>query len=149
VTVLFLIWWIFFSRIPWADRFLGLVACGVVGTGMWFLYHRSIQGKDPPMIAMSLQFNTLPVVLAGWAVWMLIARSFSRQARMAGLVVVFMLTWGSFAALRLDGVTGTFAPEYSLRWKPTAKDNYLASRGPDKAWLNSVADAGDAAPVEV
>src|SRR5205085_11841755 len=39
-----------------------------------------------------------------------------------------VLTWGAFTAFRFDGVTGSFSPEFSLRWQPSAEERLLASR---------------------
>src|SRR5437868_5167310 len=43
LTVLFLVWWLFFSRLRWTDRLLGLVAAAAVATVIWRQYHPSVQ----------------------------------------------------------------------------------------------------------
>ncbi|HEY1376339.1 MAG TPA: PQQ-binding-like beta-propeller repeat protein [Gemmataceae bacterium] len=148
-TVLFLVWWLFLSRLRWIDRIVGLVAAVAVGVGIWRLYHPTVQGPDAMSTSVSLQFNILPIVLSAWAVWMLVARSAARPLRLAGLVVVLALAFGSFTLLRFDGVTGGFSPEFSLRWKPTAEERLLAARAAEHLAAESVADAAAAPPLDV
>jgi outer membrane protein assembly factor BamB len=155
-VVLFIIWWLFFSRVRWAERFAALLAFAAIGCGMWFLYHPTMQGMDPATntvnpqnLTIGLQFNILPVVLTGWLLWLLVARSLGRQVRLAGVCVVFLLTWGAFIPLRFDGVTGKFSPEFSYRWGTTAEDRYLAKREADKLAASSVADAASGPAIEV
>src|SRR6478609_2641077 len=47
VVLLFFIWWTFFSRIRWVDRFLGLIACAAAGAAAWGYYHPSLRGTRP------------------------------------------------------------------------------------------------------
>jgi outer membrane protein assembly factor BamB len=155
LVALFLVWWVFFSRIAWADRFLGLLAGAAIGFGAWSLLDPSWLGKpgETPdqrtmRVMFTLTFHMLSVVLTGCVVWMLIARSMSRPARLAGLVVVLAATWGLFDMLRLDGVTGEFSPEYSLRWNATSEQRLIAERNSEKVKAESVADGAGGQPVE-
>jgi outer membrane protein assembly factor BamB len=147
--VLFVLWWLFFSRLRWAERFAGLLAFAAVGAGMWFAFEPSVQGQQAQDTAVVLQFYVLPVVLTGWALWALVARSFGPSVRLAGLVVVLLMTWGYFATLRLDGVTGTYSPEFSYRWQSTAAERHRAARAAEKLNAESIADAATAPPLEL
>jgi outer membrane protein assembly factor BamB len=129
MPALFLLWWVLFSRVSWADRFRYLLAFVIVGAIIWCLYHPTLRGGGDPMGAiMAMCFNVFPVVMTGWVLWLAIARSATRRFRFAGLVVVFALTFGFFTILRFDGLTGGFVPEFSLRWKATAAERYAAER---------------------
>ncbi len=121
---LFAIWWLFFSRIAWSERLFGLLACAAVGGLTFLLAHPSVRGLS----FMGPLFYELPWVTSGWVLWLFVARSLSRQVRLAGLVVVLVLAWGYFATVRFDGTTGSFDPQFSFRWKPTAEDRFLAER---------------------
>jgi outer membrane protein assembly factor BamB len=129
VPALFLLWWCFFSRVSWSDRFVGLLAFALIGAACWYFYHPTMQGGGDPMSAiMAMCFNIFPVVMTGWVLWLLIARSLSRQVRFAGLAVVFALGFGFFTILRFDGLWGEFAPQFSYRWTPTAGEQYASER---------------------
>ena len=79
---LFLIWWLFFSRVRWVERFVGLIACGLIGTvAVRYLYDPTMRGDKPEDAMMGLMLNILPVVLTGWILWLLAGAA----ARMAGL----------------------------------------------------------------
>jgi outer membrane protein assembly factor BamB len=137
VPALFALWWLFFSRVRWADRFLGLLACALVGGASFFLSHPSFQktGMFGPL------FYVLPVVTTGWVLWLFVARSLSRQVRVAGLVVVFLLTWGYFTTVRFEGTTGAFDAQFSYRWNPSAEDRFLAERSSARPAAAAVAAA--------
>jgi outer membrane protein assembly factor BamB len=129
LAVLFAIWWLFFSRVRWTERLFGLLACAVIGAIAHRYFHPKLQGTGLDQALFTISFYVLPVVTTGWVLWLLIARSLSRPIRLAGLFVVFLLTWGYFTAVRLEGVTGGFSPEFSFKWQPTAEDRFLAERG--------------------
>jgi outer membrane protein assembly factor BamB len=126
---LFLLWWVFFSRVPWADRFIGLLGCAAIGAGAFFLADHSFQqtGMFAPC------FYMLPVVFTGWVLWLFVWGSLSRQARLVGLFVVFALTFGYFTTVRFEGTTGAFDPQFSYRWVPTAEQKFLAERASRKS----------------
>jgi outer membrane protein assembly factor BamB len=147
LVAMFVLWWLLFSRIRWTDRFLGLLAFAAVGGVAAFLFHPSVRGNKPDDAMFTLLTQILPVVLTGWIVWLVISRSAGRALRLAGLVVVFGLTWGFFATLRFEGTDGSFSPEFSFRWRPTAEDSFAAERAAAKSAPSSVADAATATPL--
>ncbi len=126
------IWWLFFSRVPWTARLFALGAFAAVGVGAFFLAH--------PSYKMGMTMMALPVATTAWVVWMLATPFLSLRPRVAGLVIVFVLSWGYFTLLRMDGVTGAFAGEVSFRWSPTSEEKFLAE-------MASRADAAPAQPV--
>ena len=142
LAAVFVLWWLFFSRVTWGERFAGLLVFGAVGGAAWYWFDPSLQGRHPFDTIMSLTFSVLPVVLTGWVAWLLLARSFQRPVRLAGLVVVMLLTWGYFTALRMEGVTGVYSPEFSYRWQPTAEDQFKADRAANQSTAETVAATG-------
>ncbi|HEV3118693.1 MAG TPA: PQQ-binding-like beta-propeller repeat protein, partial [Gemmataceae bacterium] len=114
-----LVWWLFASRLRWSDRGLGLLAFGLTGGAMWFLRH-------PTFGLMPIILYALPVITTAWVGWLLVTPFLGWRVRRAGLLVVFVLTWGYFDLIRFDGVTGGFSAELTYRWKPTAEEQYKA-----------------------
>jgi outer membrane protein assembly factor BamB len=58
--------------------------------------------------------------------WLVVSFFLSWPIRRAGLVVALLLTLGYYTLLRLEGLTGSFTPQMSWRWTPTAEDKLLA-----------------------
>ena len=144
VPALFAIWWLFFSRVSWRERFVGLFACAAIGGGIVMAYHPSVRGTNGQEAFFSICFTILPVVFTGWVAWLFLARSLSRQTRLAGLCVVFLLTWGYFTTQRFDGMTGEFKPEFAYRWTPKAEDQYAAARASGQFTAAADASTGPA-----
>jgi outer membrane protein assembly factor BamB len=128
LPALFAVWWLLFSRVPWSERLFGLLACAAVGAVAFRFFHPKLQGTRPDEAMFGIVFHVLPVVTAGWVLWLLVARLVSRQVRMTGLLFVLVLTWGYFTTVRLDGVTGSFDPEWTFRWLPTPEERFMAAR---------------------
>jgi outer membrane protein assembly factor BamB len=127
LPLLFFAWWLFLSRVPWSERLLGLVACAAIGTAATLLFHPKLRGTQPMEAIFGIIFHVLPVVTAGWVLWLLIARPLSQQVRVTGLLFVLVLTWGYFTTVRLDGMSGSFEPEFTFRWLPTPEQKFLSA----------------------
>src|ERR1700733_8852559 len=51
-----ILWWLFFSRLGWLDRILGVVVCIAGGVGLMFL-------GDHTVVGMGMVFGALPAAL--------------------------------------------------------------------------------------
>ncbi len=138
-TLAFLVWWLFFSRLPWRDRWLGLGVCAAAAAVLAPFYHESVG-------FMTLAIYALPRVAAAWVLWLLIARTFPKPVWRVGMLAVFLLVWGYFALIRLEGVTGGMAATFHFRWKPTAEEQFLASRAAKPADVPASPAASAAVP---
>ena len=118
-TALVLVWWLFASRLRWADRglVLGVFALAAAAT---VLVSRQTLG-------MALLLYGVPAVLSVWVGWLLVTYRLRWPVRRAGLLVGIVLVCGLFMLVRVNGMTGTFTPAFSWRWSPTAEDRLLAS----------------------
>lgn len=130
-------WWLFASRLSWADRGLGLLACAATGGAVLLVCHPSIN-------ALVLTVFALPVVTTAWVVWLVITAFLSWPVRRAGLLVVFVLTWGYFTLVRFQGLDGSASASFEPRWLPTAEEKFLAKLD---AGASDGEPAGDARPV--
>jgi outer membrane protein assembly factor BamB len=118
LTIVFLVWWVFFSKARWADRGLAVAVAALIGVGAFFTY-------DPTLGFMGVVMSSLPLVLTAWVGWLLLSAPLTTGVRKAGFVVAVMLAWLYPSLLRFDGVTGGFAAQISYRWEPTNEDLFL------------------------
>jgi outer membrane protein assembly factor BamB len=116
-----LIWWLFFSRLSWPDRLIVPVACALFGASIMVLGHDSIG-------MFGILLYGLPAALTAWIAWLVVSYPLSWPVRRAGLALVFMLTWGYFTLLRMDGVWGGMTATLNWRWVPTKEQDFLADR---------------------
>ncbi len=124
-----LVWWLFFSRLNWADRVIVPAACILFGASIFIFGDESIG-------AMSLVLYALPFTLTAWIVWLVVAlwmvplvrsQPLSWPMCRNGLALLFMGTAVYFSLVRFDGVTGGFVAAINWRWTPTAEDKLLAA----------------------
>lgn len=124
-SVIILVWWLFFSRLPWAERLGGLalviVAIFVVqrfldpsiaGAGMGILYYM-----------FAVQLAMLALVLAA-----VVARGMTAGARRIVIAAAIVIACVFWTLIRTDGVTSTnlLGGLYHWRWTPTAEQKLLA-----------------------
>jgi outer membrane protein assembly factor BamB len=113
------VWWLFASRLRWADRLLGVALFAAFGGAALALLHPTFPG-------LGLIIYGLPTVSMAMVAWLVVSFFLSWPIRRVGLVVVLLAAWGYFPLLRLEGLTGSFAPQTHWRWTPTAEDKLLA-----------------------
>lgn len=122
VCVLLLeLWWLFGSRLKWADRLLIVVALNVI-TGATVL----IAGENFP--ALALVFYAAPVLVLCWTVWLILTQRMTWATRRGGLLVLFATIATFCCLLRLEGMDGTFNATFKWRWTPTAEQIFVAER---------------------
>ncbi len=115
----FLISWIFFSRIPWRDRWLFLLACALACGLVYPLCDKSI---DPLVLGVYAP----PIVLTAWVLWLVATPFLSWPVRRIGLGFVIMLVWGYFPLLVWHQVDGSFTGQTTWRFLLTDEDKFLA-----------------------
>jgi D-psicose/D-tagatose/L-ribulose 3-epimerase len=115
------IWWIAFSRLPFAARFWGLGCVAAGGAiALWL--------SDKSMNWMGHLMNTVPVVLTAEVVWLFLTAGAPTRIGWLGIAAASFLSWGYYTLLRTDGVTADLTAERSFRWTETAEDKFLAEQ---------------------
>ncbi len=131
--LLFLIWWLGFSRATWREKWLLI--------GMTILSVAAVAFASHPTVSFNLWSCGVPlwiglVTVAAWLV--------ERQAparRLAILLPAIVLAWIPFTLFRVNGVDGSFFVEASWRWLPTHEQQLTAAEVtpvPTVATVNSV-----------
>lgn len=118
-----LVWWLFFSRAPWAERLAAVVLMIVALAATRFVVHESIRGG---MMGLMLFLHGPPVLTVALVAWAAASRRFSTGARRAALVVAILLACAVMALLRTGGITGEANSDLHWRWTPTPEERLLA-----------------------
>ena len=119
------VWWLLFSRAPWAERITALVAVIAAVFLLKPLTHPSIAGAGQGFLVYLLGSLSLLFVLPVWAV---ATRNSSDARRRITLVLMMALACVPLLIMRTAGITSTTATgaEYHLRWTPTPEELLLA-----------------------
>ena len=113
------LWWLLASRLRWSDRLLVLGTLAAVTAGTMLCADASFRG-------MGLLIYALPVVVSAWLVWLVLSFPLSWPVRRAGLLLIFIAVGVGCSLLRINGMDGSFAPEFHWRWTPTPEQKLLA-----------------------
>ena len=120
---LIVLWWLFFSRLPWSERLggLALVIFTLIITNR--LVHESISGGAMGNL---LYVLAIPVFCLALVVWAVFSQRLSQWPRRAALVAVVFFVSGIFMLLRTGGITSSFDNDFHWRWSNTPEDRLLA-----------------------
>jgi outer membrane protein assembly factor BamB len=120
ITGLAFMLWLYSRRaLPGKDRLM-LLAALIIATAV------VIALGDPSVGPVGLIFAGPGILCTAAAVWLLIARKWSTPVIRNGLLLVLVLVWGQFLAIRINGVDGRQQASISGRWQKTAEELYLA-----------------------
>jgi outer membrane protein assembly factor BamB len=120
------LWWVFFSRVPWSER-LGAIVLMVVGlVGTWHLKHDSMGplwliGYAVPGLCLAL--------VAGAAA----SRHLPDGRRRATMAATILLACGVWTLVRTEGISGDHAAEFHWRWAKSPEERLLAQAGREPA----------------
>ena len=118
-TVALAVWWLFFSRLRWRDRWLGFGVCAALGVAALLLV------SYPAVV---LGMYALPWVTTVWAGWLFATPFLPWPTRLTVLLAAFVPTWGVFPLLRFKGVDDAMHGSFVWRWTPKAEDLNMAER---------------------
>jgi outer membrane protein assembly factor BamB len=146
VGLAIVIWWLFFSRAPWAERLAAvvLIIVGVFATRL--VVHESIRGGH---MGMMLVLYSVPILGLALVAWAALTHRMSKPIRRATMVATIVLACVPFTLMRTGGVIGA-SSELHWRWTPTPEDRLLAEAKdePVPPAPRSEPAPGPAAPVE-
>ena len=127
-----LIWWLFFSRVPWTERIGAIVLMvGAVFATLRFVHPSIANG----MMGMMLPFYSIPALSLALVFWAVAARRLAGWPRQALLVACILVACGVFTLLRTGGMTGEARSDWHWRWTPTPEDRLLTQDREEPAAL--------------
>jgi outer membrane protein assembly factor BamB/multidrug transporter EmrE-like cation transporter len=143
-----LLWWLFFSRAPWAER-VGAIALMVLGiVAIKRVVHPSIAGG---MMGMMLFIFAVPALGLALVAGAAAGRRLSSGPRRAAIAAAIALACGALTLLRTGGISGNSVSDFHWRWTPTPEERLLAQAGNEhdaEAPAFAEASAGKPAPAE-
>ena len=123
-AALILIWWLFFSRVPWSERIGSLVVIAVAVIAIKPLVHASISNGF--MNRMFYVYAAPASVAPALVLWALFSRRLSTRARWATMIAAIFLACALWMLLRTNGITGDAGAQLAWRWTQTAEERLLA-----------------------
>jgi outer membrane protein assembly factor BamB len=123
-SILVLLWWLFFSRAPWAER---LLALGLVAVG--FFAGRLVADVSITTGAMGFLYAILvvPIVALAFVAWAVLTRHFSDGVRRMTMAAAILLAFASLGLIRTGGFTASMKHDFAWRWTPTPEERLLAA----------------------
>ena len=120
--VLVVIWWLFFSRAPWAERIgaVVLMAAAVIVTNL--IVDVSI---STGMMGRMFYFYAAPATLSvAFVIWAAATRHVTGGMRWVTMAVAIAIGCGVWTLVRSEGIKGAGA-EMTWRWTPTPEQRLL------------------------
>ncbi len=134
-----LVWWLFFSRVPPAERWgaVGLMILAAVATRP--ILH--------PSIATGMMGMMFPVsVIPGFSLALVVGALAGRRGagpRRAALAAAILVACGFWTLLRTEGITGEGQSQWKWRWTKTAEQQLVARSAAEPAPPPAAAPALD------
>jgi outer membrane protein assembly factor BamB len=116
-----LLWWMFFSRARWRERFGALAVIAIAVAATWFLKHDSMW--LPWLFAYAV-----PVLSLAFVLWAVATRRLPTNLRHATMVATILIATGGWLLLRQDGINGDHNATFGWRWSQSAEERLLAQQ---------------------
>jgi outer membrane protein assembly factor BamB len=140
-----LLWWLFFSRAPWAERLAVVVLMVVAVAVTRLLVDESIAGAH---MGVSVYIFPIPLIALALVVWAGTTQRVRARVRHTALIVALVLACLPMTLIRTAGVMGA-GSEYHWRWTPTPEERLLAqTRDEPLPTVTETSSPAVAAPVQ-
>lgn len=124
------VWWIFFSRASWQERFGAILLIIISLYGTSFFLDKSIATAN--MGLMFIIYST-PVMCLALVIWAVTTQNFSTPLRRVTMILTILLASGMWILLRTNGMTGEGQHDLAFRWARTDEERLLAQSGNEKS----------------
>lgn len=118
VLLIFVGWWLARERVSLTSRLMVLVAAAASAV-------ISVLLMDKTVLAPAVLVLSIPALLTGWVVWLVIARNSSPAVLLAGMLLLGLITNVPGALVRMEGMKGDGTGDFCWRWQPTAEQRFL------------------------
>ncbi|HEY1304003.1 MAG TPA: PQQ-binding-like beta-propeller repeat protein [Vicinamibacterales bacterium] len=117
------VWWVFFSRLPWLERLGAITLAVVAGLATRPLLHTSIAGAGMGML---FPMYSIQIVSIAFVVSAALSRGLTGVARYAAMAATIVLAFGFLTMVRTGGIMGEGRSDLHWRWTPSPEDRLLA-----------------------
>lgn len=127
-----LIWWIFFSRIPRFERWIGFAFLVITNVGSYFLLHNSVRTGFGGLMFLiySLPFTSIALVI-----WAALYKYLNKKNRRILLALMICASCSIWFFVRSEGINGSAKANFAWRWSKTDEEILLANN--DNAQFDS------------
>ena len=123
MAVAIVVWWLFFSRVPWLERIAGFVLVVVAVIAIKPIVHLSISNGMMGNMLYVLSIPVMSLALVGAAV---AGRRLSRGGRRVAILAAILVGCGALMVIRSEGITGNAQADLQWRWTRTPEERLLA-----------------------
>jgi outer membrane protein assembly factor BamB len=139
--LLVLVWWAFFSRAPWRERWGAILLMTVALVATSRILHETLATGGMGML---FYMYAIPVLSLAFVVWAAASRRLSDGRRQAAMIVTILVASGAWTLTRTNGVTGDGNQDFAWRWAETPEERLLARAGDEPTLLSSAPVAAEA-----
>jgi len=118
-----LVWWAFFSRAHWTERWGAIVLMIVALVATSSLLHESIATGN---MGMMFAIHAIPVLSLAFVVWAVATCRLSNKLRRVTMVATILVACGAWTLLRSVGISGSGGADFTWRWTETDEERFLA-----------------------
>ena len=118
-----LVWWFFFSRIPWLCRIVGFLAMVLSVFAVTRMADPSITTAYQGMM---IYAYVVPTLSLGVVLWAVLARKLPDLPRRLTMLAAIVISSGVWVLFRSEGITGSGDVEFAWRWSQSVEEKYLA-----------------------
>lgn len=120
--IIFMLWWLFFSRVRWAERIGGILLMGLAFfVGSVFL-HESIASA---MMGIMFPVFAIPGLCLAFILWVVFCRRHSESPKWASMAIALFLSTGIWSFVKTAGFSSDMDHDFSWRWSKTAEEKLL------------------------
>lgn len=117
VSVLILVWWVFFSRARLSEKLIGAIGLLLIAVVTTMLEDKTVKG-------MGTMISAVPWGATAFALGAICFRSRS-PARLYVALLAALIGFGYWSLVRTDAIHGDFKTVNRWRWQPTPEERFL------------------------
>jgi outer membrane protein assembly factor BamB len=122
-AVAVLVWWAFFSGVPWSER-LGAIA--LIAVGLFAASRLIDKSIATGMMGFMFPMLSIPVMSLALVAGAVAGSRLSDGLRRASMVAIILLACGVFTLLRTNGMSGSGRSDLAWRWSKTHEERLPA-----------------------